>query len=207
MRARAAQVGEDVLIVAARFFQGIGKDCDPLQVEVAARQMAFLIDRISQLSNEAVTPVEPGGQGEIDAERVAKNVAQEIRLSRLYLKAFLARIEWPRCLGHLDCYMGNTRPASHIRPIRSTGGNGSAGGIGWVLPVRRQPGGLTSCLQLLSRCISICKSFSHLNGIPTPFVAEVRPKSARAGTSEQTPLTFARLAPQKDQHLMRISAG
>jgi hypothetical protein len=70
-------VGEHVGVVAARFFEGVGKDPEANGVKLPRRQGTLLIDSQGEAAHGRR---EPGGFDGDRAEGIAENVPQQVYL-------------------------------------------------------------------------------------------------------------------------------
>src|SRR5262245_30478637 len=77
VRARRAAMAQDVGAGGAGVRERVGEDGETAVIEMAARQLAFVVDRLGQLRDGAVVPGEPGGGDGGGVEGVAEDVANE----------------------------------------------------------------------------------------------------------------------------------
>src|SRR5687768_10350264 len=118
MRARPAQVAEQLGIVTAGLFEGVGQDRE-------AGESALLINRPGESRDRCFVPRHPPGQGEPGFERVADDVKQQPTLGQLLrpMPDLLARASLARDPPPTFAY-----PAGGLPRIRPSDGAGEEDG-------------------------------------------------------------------------------
>src|SRR5262245_29899958 len=85
VRARRTQVVEEVAIVTAGIFQGVGEDAKTDGGESAGRQIPLLVGRLGEGDDRGWMPSGVEGKG---MEGVAEKVTHQVRLDALFAEKF-----------------------------------------------------------------------------------------------------------------------
>lgn len=78
MWSRLSAVSKDVFIGAACILQRVGEDGKAPDIEVAARQLAFLVDHLGKFRHCSIIPDKPCRIGDHRTEGIAEDVADKV---------------------------------------------------------------------------------------------------------------------------------